>query len=88
MLIRRPAAILAAILGYFSTVFSQVSCFLFVCLGHEFPNQLVVVWNRQTFLSERKSWEEYNVLANLLGSRHMAHCPRTMLRVESELKLV
>jgi hypothetical protein len=46
-------------------------------LGHEFPNQLVVVWNRQTFFSERKLWEECTELANLLASRHKAHCPQT-----------
>jgi len=88
MLIRHPAAILAAILGYFSPIFSQVSSFpLLSALGHEFPNRLLVVRNKQTFLSERKLWEECAELANLLESRHKAHCPQTNAQSRKRIKV-
>lgn len=86
MLIRHPAAILAAILGYFSPIFSQV-CIVVFYVGI-WVSQSVAVAVEQPFLSERKLWEECTELANLLPCEHKAYCPYAMFTIESDLNPV
>ena len=71
---------------FLADIFSGMFFSSLSALGHEFPNQLVVVRNKQTFLSERKLWEECTELANLLESRHKAHCPQTNAQRRKRIK--
>ena len=89
MLIRHPAAILAAILGYFSPIFSQV-CSFPLCLPWDMSFPISWWW----FSTKRHSLVRESCGKNVLNwqtclnldTRLIVH--RQMLRVESELKLV
>jgi len=89
MLIRHPAAILAAILGYFSPIFSQVCSFPY-CLpwGMSFP----ISWwwfgtNRHSLVREScgKNVLNWQTCLNL-DTKLIVQ--RQTIGVESELKLV
>ena len=89
MLIRHPAAILAAILGYFAPIFSQV-CSFPLCLPWDMSFPISWWWfrtKRHSLVREScgKNVLNWQTCLNL-ATRLIVH--RQMLRVESELKLV